>query len=120
MPSPGGILPFKISFQHKDNLAAAVDVLQPLMASRTLGNIPSLRRGLWDCAVYASKDELWPENGGRVVPEEVELRILKEMDIGFWVRCLLFSSPFLPRLPFPALFLPYLHPFFLTNALTPL
>jgi hypothetical protein len=39
--------------------------------------------------VYASKDQLWPGNNGRVVPEDVELRILKEQDVGFWV-----CSPF--------------------------
>ncbi|GAA5999943.1 hypothetical protein JCM10207_005982 [Rhodosporidiobolus poonsookiae] len=85
MPSPGGIRPFLISFMHRDDLEAAVDVLQPLMASRTLGNLPSLRNGLWDAAVYGSKDKYWPENDGRVVPRDVEERILKEKNLGHWV-----------------------------------
>ncbi|GAA5887884.1 hypothetical protein JCM6882_000786 [Rhodosporidiobolus microsporus] len=85
MPNPGGIKPFMISFMHKEDLGPAVDTLQPLMASRLLGNIPSLRLGLWDAATYGSKDEYWPENAGRVVPEDVELRILKEKGLGYWV-----------------------------------
>ncbi|GAA5820595.1 hypothetical protein JCM11251_003067 [Rhodosporidiobolus azoricus] len=85
MPSPGGIKPFMISFMHKEDLGPAVDTLQPLMASRMLGNIPSLRLGLWDAATYGSKDEYWPENNGRVVPEDVELKILKSRGLGYWV-----------------------------------
>ncbi|BGP40494.1 hypothetical protein JCM10450v2_004477 [Rhodotorula kratochvilovae] len=85
MPNPGGILPFMISFMHKEDLEPAVDALQPLMASRLLGNIPSLRLGLWDVATYGSKDHYWPENAGRPVPEDVELEILRKEDSGYWV-----------------------------------
>ncbi|GAA6044162.1 hypothetical protein JCM8097_003728 [Rhodosporidiobolus ruineniae] len=85
MPNPGGILPFMISFMHKDDLKEAVNTLQPLMASRMLGNIPSLRLGLWDAATYGSKDHYWPENDGRPVPPEIEEKILKQTNIGYWV-----------------------------------
>ncbi|GAA5967865.1 hypothetical protein JCM11641_005790 [Rhodosporidiobolus odoratus] len=85
MPNPGGILPFMISFMHKDDLEAAVDTLQPMMASRLLGNIPSLRLGVWDAATYASKDEYWPDNNGRVLTDEVEQAILNKTDLGYWV-----------------------------------
>ncbi|GAA5862613.1 hypothetical protein JCM8547_003489 [Rhodosporidiobolus lusitaniae] len=84
MPNPGGMLPFMISFMHKEDLEEAVNTLQPMMASRLLGNIPSLRLGLWDCATYGSKDEYWPENNGRVVPPEIEEQILKKRDSGYW------------------------------------
>ncbi|GAA5948617.1 hypothetical protein JCM21900_005191 [Sporobolomyces salmonicolor] len=85
MPNPGGILPFCITFKNKDDLSAAVDVLQPLMNARLLGNVPSLRVGLWDAAVYGSKDDFWPENGGRPVPDDIEAKILESEDLGHWV-----------------------------------
>ncbi|BGP16618.1 hypothetical protein JCM10213_000466 [Rhodosporidiobolus nylandii] len=85
MPNPGGILPFMISFKHKDDLEAAVNAIRPLMVTRQLGNVPSLRRGLWDAATYHSKAEYWPEGGDAIVPEEVEAKILKKMKLGYWV-----------------------------------
>ncbi|GAA5887883.1 hypothetical protein JCM5296_001797 [Sporobolomyces johnsonii] len=85
MPNPGGILPFCITFKNKDDLSAAVDVLQPLMNARLLGNVPSLRVGLWDAAVYGSKDDFWPENAGRPVPDDIEAKILESEDLGHWV-----------------------------------
>ncbi|KAL8279162.1 hypothetical protein RQP46_008418 [Phenoliferia psychrophenolica] len=85
MPNPGGILPFMITFPEKEDLVAAVDILRPMMLNRTLGNVPSLRMGLWDAATYGSKDKYWPENAGRPVPEDIEDRIVKEAGLGHWV-----------------------------------
>lgn len=85
MPNPGGILPFMITFPERDDLLLAVDALRPMMLSRLLGNIPSLRLGLWDAATYGNKDDYWPENAGKPVPEEVEDRILKQTDLGHWI-----------------------------------
>ncbi|GEM09962.1 alcohol oxidase [Rhodotorula toruloides] len=85
MPNPGGILPFMISFMHQEDLQQAVDILQELMVSRLLGNVPSLRLGLWDAAVYGSKDHWWPENAGRPVTDEVEEEIVKKANLGYWV-----------------------------------
>lgn len=57
-----------------------------MMLNRTLGNVPSLRTGMWDAATYGSKDLLWPENAGRPVPEDVEDRIVKASPAGaHWV-----------------------------------
>ncbi|GAA6003646.1 FAD-binding oxidoreductase [Rhodotorula paludigena] len=81
MPNPGGVL----SFKNKDDLVEAVDALQPMMASRLLGNVPSLRTGMWDSAVYNSKEHYWPDHQGRPVPEEIELEILKKEGLGYWV-----------------------------------
>lgn len=47
-----------ITFPEREDLITAVDTLQPMMASRLLGNIPSLRLGLWDAATYGSKDDV--------------------------------------------------------------
>lgn len=85
MPNPGGMLPFMISFKHRDDLIDAVDTLRPMMLSRLLGNIPSLRLGMWDAATYGSKSHYWPEHNGRPVPEDIEDRILEQEDLGHWV-----------------------------------
>lgn len=85
MPNPGGMLPFMISFKHRDDLIDAVDTLRPMMLSRLLGNIPSLRLGMWDAATYGSKSFYWPEHSGRPVPEDIEDRILEQEGLGHWV-----------------------------------
>jgi hypothetical protein len=70
---------------RNSDLIAAVDILRPMMLNRTLGNVPSLRLGIWDAAVYGSKDKYWPENAGRPLPEDVEDRILRDEDLGHWI-----------------------------------
>lgn len=77
-------IPPRSSFKNKDDLVEAVDALQPMMASRLLGNVPSLRTGMWDSAVYNSKEHYWPDHQGRPVPEEIELEILRKEDLGYW------------------------------------
>jgi hypothetical protein len=85
LPNPGGMLPFLISFKRRDDLVDAVDTLRPMMLSRLLGNIPSLRLGMWDAATYNSKSHYWPEHNGRPVPEDIEDRIIEQEDLGHWV-----------------------------------
>lgn len=87
---------------HKEDLQPAVDILQELMVSRLLGNVPSLRLGLWDAAVYGSKDQYWPENAGRPVTDEIEAEILKKADLGAWVFYGAFCGFFFVTLASPA------------------
>lgn len=83
--SPLFAFPFLTNFGLRRDLVAAVDILRPLMLNRTLGNVPSLRMGLWDAATYHSKDHYWPENAGRPVPDDIEDAIVKGEDLGHWV-----------------------------------
>ena len=74
-----------ILFPEHTDLGKAVDIIRPMMINRVLGNVPSLRRGIWDAASYKSKEQYWPGGKGPV-PEDVERRIVKEMDLGAWGR----------------------------------
>ena len=85
MPNPGGLLPFMITFPRREDLIVAVDTLRPMMISRLLGNVPSLRLGMWDAATYHSREHYWPEGGGRPVPDDIEERIVTDEDLGMWV-----------------------------------
>lgn len=81
-PSPGGIFPFMVILKRREDLEAAVEIIQPLMINRVLGNVPSLRLGLWDAACHKSRKEWWPENGDEPVPDDIEDRIVEEAGIG--------------------------------------
>lgn len=82
MPEPPGYLPFMVTYEREEDLAAITDAVRPLKVNMILPAGATTVDLFWDAAVKVTRADYY--SGSGPVPPSIRAKISQDLNLGMW------------------------------------